>query len=156
MKKEFEKTIKSGKWVMEHRRYRNDFGFLVDAFEMVYNKKDGRKVHMPFMPYQPVTNYSADSSIPDAVVDFTKKDYDEMFVDMVEKFGSKVREPNEKEECVGVCPNVCWVHGGQFEFCISEGCSCRRRKQASESNYPPRPPKMTDFSKLSQDDIQNI
>ena len=30
-------------------------------------------------------------------------------------------------KCSGNCPNVCKVHGGQYEFCSNPECKCHRR-----------------------------
>lgn len=31
---------------------------------------------------------------------------------------------NNKERCVGNCPNTCKVHMGEYQFCTNEGCKC--------------------------------
>ena len=72
------KTITEGKLTLEHSRFRDDFGILKDAFQIVESKADGSRGHYPFIADFKVKNFTKEENMLDATNDYTDEEYQSM------------------------------------------------------------------------------
>jgi len=71
-------------WMMEHCWVRNDWGDLVDYFQMTKINKDGFRIHYPFLPLTKARNYDKDTPIKN-YFNYTRKEYHQMFLENKKK-----------------------------------------------------------------------
>ncbi|RJQ33870.1 hypothetical protein C4568_03655 [Candidatus Parcubacteria bacterium] len=96
MRQEKTKTVSQGEWRLEYRQYRDDWGFLRNAFEMIYTHPNGRKTHIPFMAVG-LNTATRDTPIGDIVDEFTSDDLSKIFDEQVKKCKPIIAELLSKE-----------------------------------------------------------
>ena len=68
------KSISEGRKTLEHTRYRNPIGMLVDSFNLIITSENGLKTHYPMWPPPKANNYDKNSDISEMVNDYTDEE----------------------------------------------------------------------------------
>ena len=75
MKKEgLIKSVSEGRKTLEHSRFRNPIGCLVDSFDLIITSENGFKTHYPMMPPIKANKYDKNFNILELVNDYTNKE----------------------------------------------------------------------------------
>ena len=68
-------TKQKGDWILNHKRYVNEYGFETDRFYLSHSTK---RIAYPFNGFPKVNDKPIDFPINKIPYEYTEKDYDEM------------------------------------------------------------------------------
>ena len=74
MNEELIKTVSEGNKLLNHSRYRDILGLLVDSFDLVVTHENGSTTHYPLVPPMKVRNYTRDQDMTDIANDYTSEE----------------------------------------------------------------------------------
>lgn len=80
------KEVKKGKWTLKYSQWRDDMGFLVDAYEVVLTKEDGGLVVFPTLVPIMSKTYSGKTDLMDCTNRPTKAQMTKFLNNFIKSF----------------------------------------------------------------------
>ena len=79
------KTLKKGNFILNHDRFIDWMGLLVDSFFIRHNKKGDIAINYPFLPIIKAKTYNPSAYILDNTTNYTLKEYKKMLNEQIKK-----------------------------------------------------------------------
>jgi len=88
------KILKKNDWKLEHYRFRDDVGLLIDSCHIVCTFVDGSGVNFPVK--LPMKARASNKDILDATSDYTDEEYNEFLDSSIKRLATYVKTKNKK------------------------------------------------------------